>query len=346
VLNHFPLQSLVFIGEFPSLYTQLNIKILFDMRISAFLSPRIAHPSKLGVTRYGCRPGGLGPSDQHLWPLTHSPTWTDNAIRVTSSWHDRNIMTNNLNNNMRNKRFNWGLLKLTRHSLALLGLLSLASVLFFASQPAWRLSASLNLLSWLDSRQDGALDIYANAPVEPFVPSMDAAGQWALSDEQEAVTRGLSRRYKLSPEPLGSLVSEAWALGDRIQVSPTLLLAVIAIESRFNPFASGTQGGMGLMQIEPQAQHLALLPFGGPLAAFDPLTNLRVGAQHLQTLLAQSASVEAALLLYAAASGQRNGAEYTHRVLAEQKLLENMAHTSKRIEVAQNSRLQTRPPLN
>jgi hypothetical protein len=71
-----------------------------------------------------------------------------------------------------------------------------------------------------------------------------------------------------------------------------------------------------------------------------------VGAQHLQTLLAQSASVEAALLLYAAASGQRNGAEYTHRVLAEQKLLENMAHTSKRIEVAQNSRLQTRPPLN
>jgi hypothetical protein len=100
------------------------------------------------------------------------------------------------------------------------------------------------------------------------------------------------------------------------------------------------------MQIEPQAQHLALLPFGGALAAFDPLTNLRVGAQHLQTLIEQSASVEAALLLYAAASGQRNGTEYTHRVLAEQKRLDNMASTSKRMEVAQNSRLQARPALN
>ena len=255
-------------------------------------------------------------------------------------------MTDNLTTHWLNKRFNWGLLKMTRHSLALLGLVSLASVLFLASQPAWRLSASLNLLSWLDARQDSASDVSVTASADPLVPSMDAAGQWVLSEEQEAVTRWLSRRYKLSPEPLGGLVSEAWALGDRIRVSPTLLLAVMAIESRFNPFASGTQGGMGLMQIEPQAQHQALLPFGGPLAAFDPLTNLRVGAQHLQTLIAQSASVEAALLLYAEASGQRNGAEYTHRVLAEQKLLENMAPTSKRIEVAQNSRLQTRPALN
>jgi len=255
-------------------------------------------------------------------------------------------VTDKLKSNSLKKHFNWGLLQLTRHSLALLGLVSLASVLFFASQPAWRLSASLHLLSWLDARQDGAFDLSAAAPTDPLVPSMDAAGQWALSEEQEAVTRWLSRRYKLSPEPLGGLVSEAWALGDRIQVSPTLLLAVMAIESRFNPFASGVQGGMGLMQIEPQAQHLALLPFGGALAAFDPFTNLRVGAQHLQTLIEQSNSVEAALLLYATASGQRNGAEYTHRVLAEQKLLDNMARTSKRMDVAQNSRLQTRPALN
>jgi soluble lytic murein transglycosylase-like protein len=254
-------------------------------------------------------------------------------------------VTHLLKSNGLNKGRNWDLWKFTRHGLAILGLVSLANVLFFASHPEWRLSASLNLLSWLDARQDGASDIAA-APADLLVPSMDAAGQWALSEEQAAVTRGLSRRYKLSPEPLGGLVSEAWALGDRIKVSPTLLLAVMAIESRFNPFASGTQGGKGLMQIEPQAQHLALLPFGGPLAAFDPLTNLRVGAQHLQTLIEQSASVEAALLLYAEASGQRNGAQYTHRVLAEQQLLENMARSSPRMEVAQNSRLQTRPALN
>jgi len=268
-------------------------------------------------------------------------------VRVASPWHERNIVTDKLKSNLWNNRFNWCLLKLTRHSLALLGLaglLGLASVVFVSSQPAWRLSASLSLLSWLDSRQDGALDISA-AP-DNLVPFLDASGQSALNEEQEAITRWLSRRYKLSPEPLSGLVFEAWALGDRMQVSPTLLLAVMAIESRFNPFASGAQGGMGLMQIEPQAQHLALLPFGGPLAAFDPLTNLRVGAQHLQSLIEQSASVEAALLMYAAATGQRNGAEYAHRVLAEQKQLETMTHTSKRMEVAQNSRALTRPALN
>jgi hypothetical protein len=191
----------------------MNLNIKFDIRKSTFLSPRIAHPTKLGITRYGCPTGSLDPSDQHLWPLTHPPTWTDNAIRVASPWHDRNIVTDNLTTHWLNKRFHWGLLKLTRHSLALLGLVSLASVLFLASQPAWRLSASLNLLSWLDARQDSASEVYVTATADPLVPSMDAAGQWVLSEEQEAVTRGLSRRYKLSPEPLGSLVSAAWALG-------------------------------------------------------------------------------------------------------------------------------------
>jgi soluble lytic murein transglycosylase-like protein len=123
-----------------------------------------------------------------------------------------------------------------------------------------------------------------------------------------------------------------------MQVSPTLLLAVVAIESRFNPFASGSQGGMGLMQIEPDAQLLALRPFGGPLAAFDPLTNLRVGAKHLQSLIEQSASVEAALELYALATGQRNGVEYVNRVVAEQKQLEAMTRQAKTLDVAQNNR--------
>lgn len=248
-------------------------------------------------------------------------------------------MTDKLKSNIFSKPFHWGLLRITRHSLALLGLAGLVLVLVFASQPAWRLSASHNLLNWLDSRQDSASATSTIAPVHPVAPSLEAASPLALSEEQEAITQWLSRRYKLSPEPLGNLVSESWALGDRIQVSPTLLLAVMAIESRFNPFASGVQGGMGLMQIEPQAQHLALLPFGGPLAAFDPLTNLRVGAKHLQTLIEKSASVEVALQMYAAASGQPNGADYANRVLAEQKRLENMARTSKSMEVTQNSRL-------
>jgi len=234
---------------------------------------------------------------------------------------------------------NLGWMQMTRHGLALLGLLGLVATLVFSLQPELHQSARYDLLGWLDSRQgmdqektDRDLDDATRYPlnIRPLL---------SLSQEQEAVTLWLSRRYKVSPEPLGALVSEAWVLGDSIQVSPTLLLAVIAIESRFNPFASGVQGGMGLMQIEPQAQHQALLPFGGPLAAFDPLTNLRVGARHLQNLIEQSASIEAALQLYATATGQSNGVEYVHRVLAEHKRLESMTRQSKSPELTHPSRM-------
>lgn len=231
-----------------------------------------------------------------------------------------------------------GIFSLTRHSLALLGMVCFAAALIVASQPAWRSSASHNLLGWLDARQESHLPSSEVALMVPALSPVTHMPLATLSEEQAAVTRWLSTRYKLSPEPLGALVFEAWALGDRIQISPTLLLSVIAIESRFNPFSSGTQGGMGLMQIEPEAQHLALLPFGGPLAAFDPLTNLRVGARHLQKLIEQSASIEAALQLYAINSGQTNGAAYAIRVLAKQQQLETTSRNSKSVEVAQNSR--------
>jgi soluble lytic murein transglycosylase-like protein len=99
----------------------------------------------------------------------------------------------------------------------------------------------------------------------------------------------------------------------------------MAIESRFNPFASGSQGGMGLMQIEPDAHISALSSFGGRLAAFDPLTNLRVGTSLLQGLIQDSATLEDALRLYALASGQGKSEQYVDRVLAEQRLLDQIS---------------------
>lgn len=248
-------------------------------------------------------------------------------------------MTNKMKKRFLENILNLGLVQMTRHSLALLGLLGLVLALVFSIRPELRQSASHTLLGWLESRQDMEQHPSELAIEDKSLAPLNTSPLLALSDEQEAVTLWLSRRYKVSPEPLGALVSEAWVLGDSIQVSPTLLLAVIAIESRFNPFASGGQGGMGLMQIEPQAQHQALLAFGGPLAAFDPLTNLRVGARHLQNLIEQSASVEAALQHYATATGQRNGGEYVHRVLAEHKRLESMTRHTKSPEWAHHSRM-------
>ena len=148
-----------------------------------------------------------------------------------------------------------------------------------------------------------------------------------LLPEQAKVTHWLSRKYKVAPQPLSTLVAEAWQLGQLSQLPPTLILAVVAVESGFNPFARGTQGGMGLMQIEPAAHEDTLNQFGGRLAAFDPVTNMRIGARLLQASIQQGGSVEEGLRQYSRSSGQSNESGYVERVLAEQKQLERVAGT-------------------
>ena len=204
-----------------------------------------------------------------------------------------------------------GFVEITRHSLALVGLSVLAIVLTFAARPSLQTSASEWLMGWLTSRQDESL---AQA-VQDLLP------------EQAKVTHWLSRKYKVSPQPLSMLVSEAWQLGQLSQLPPTLILAVMAVESGFNPFAKGTQGAMGLMQIEPLAHEDTLNQFGGKLAAFDPQTNLRIGARLLQANIQQAGSVEEGLRLYGRASGQVNDSAYVERVMAEHRQLARIVQT-------------------
>jgi soluble lytic murein transglycosylase-like protein len=48
---------------------------------------------------------------------------------------------------------------------------------------------------------------------------------------------------------LGALVAEAYEIGTRTKLDPTLILAVMAVESGFNPFAQSPVGAQGLMQV-------------------------------------------------------------------------------------------------
>lgn len=238
-------------------------------------------------------------------------TWTWNRLRRS---------VNTLAGDVRE-----GFIEITRHSLALIGLAVVAVALTFAARPSLQQVASDTLLGWLQWRQVNLFQTQDMAAPPNAAERAIASPVHDLNREQLAVTHWLSRRYKISPEPLAALVSEAWSLGERSQIAPSLILAIMAIESRFNPFASGSQGGMGLMQIEPDAHTTALSPFGGRLAAFDPLTNLRVGTRYLQGLIQDAGSLEDALRLYALASGQGNQEQYVDRVLAEQKLLDNLS---------------------
>lgn len=213
-----------------------------------------------------------------------------------------------------------GFVEVSRHSLALLGLVVVAVTLTFMARPGLQLAVNEVVLEWLEMRQADSME----PPANDAAYRSTATSVKGLPKNQLAITYWLSRRYRVSPEPVAALVTEAWDVGERSQIPPTLLLAIMAIESKFNPFTAGTQGAMGLMQIDPDVHASALSAFGGRLAVFDPVTNLRVGARYLQDLMLQSETIEEALRRYAAASGQMEEGTYIEKVLNEQKLLDKM----------------------
>lgn len=65
--------------------------------------------------------------------------------------------------------------------------------------------------------------------------------------------------------------------------------------------------------------------FGGTLAAFDPVANLRVGVRVLQECIARAGSIEAGLRFYVGAANLETDGGYASKVLAEHARLRQVA---------------------
>jgi len=95
-----------------------------------------------------------------------------------------------------------------------------------------------------------------------------------------------------------------------------LIIAVIAIESRFNPIAESGMGAKGLMQIIPKFHGDKLEAFGGEQAVFEPEANIHVGARILKEYLRRTGNLGIALQMYAGALDDSED-QYTRKVLSE-----------------------------
>jgi hypothetical protein len=137
----------------------------------------------------------------------------------------------------------------------------------------------------------------------------------------------LSRRYKVSQTVTLDLVGIAHAAGRQMGLDPLLIIAVMAVESRFNPIAESVAGAKGLMQVIPKYHGDKLQEFGGEKAVFDPETNILVGAQILKEYLARTGSMTTALQMYAGALKDVNDV-YTGRVLTEKQRLQQVLRRS------------------
>ena len=124
---------------------------------------------------------------------------------------------------------------------------------------------------------------------------------------------------------MAALVAEAFSLSGRTKLEPTLILAVMAVESGFNPFAQSHVGAQGLMQVMTRVHSDKYESFGGKLAAFDPVTNLRVGVRVLQECIARAGSLEAGLRFYVGAANLDDDGGYAAKVLAEHNRLKQVS---------------------
>jgi Transglycosylase SLT domain len=208
-------------------------------------------------------------------------------------------------------------LHITHHSMAVFGLVLVIVVAVVVIKPSWRYAAETQLLGWLLDRQSFVLD---STPLDRVV----AVDPNELPENQALVTEWLSRKYRVAREPMSAIVSEAYSYGKEIGVDPKLILSVMAMESRFNPYAASPVGAQGLMQVMTRVHTDKFEDFGGTLAAFDPLSNLRVGAMVLRDAIKRSGSVEGGLRLYVGAV-QTDGSSYIMRVLSEQERLMRVA---------------------
>jgi soluble lytic murein transglycosylase-like protein len=129
----------------------------------------------------------------------------------------------------------------------------------------------------------------------------------------------------VAPEPVSRLVEEAWAVGQKAGLDPTLILAIMAVESSFNPFAQSAVGAQGLMQVMTRIHDDKYTIFGGRHAAFDPVTNLRVGVQVLKECIRRAGGLEPGLRFYVGAANLDDDGGYVGKVLAEQTNLKRVA---------------------
>jgi hypothetical protein len=173
-----------------------------------------------------------------------------------------------------------------------------------------------------------------DSPATPIAPgspqnvaslSTDQVALLGTAREQQRVTNWLSRRYRVAGDATDMLVSATYLTAKDLKLDPLLILAVMAIESGFNPFAESAMGAQGLMQVMSKVHHEKFQDLGGIKAALNPVANIRVGSLILKDYVTRGGSVEAGLKQYVGAAAFESDSGYGNRVLAEYRRLKEVA---------------------
>jgi soluble lytic murein transglycosylase-like protein len=148
-------------------------------------------------------------------------------------------------------------------------------------------------------------------------------GTEELTPSAELLAGFVARHYRVARESARDMVRAAFREGRQNDVDPLLILAVIAVESRFNPIAESEQGAVGLMQIVPRF-HMDKVGAGvdaGVHSFLPPRANIAIGARILKDSIRRGGGEVAGLQLYNGSFDDESRA-YSNRVQVERRRLE------------------------
>ena len=219
---------------------------------------------------------------------------------------------------------------LIQHSLLIAGLvtaLGLVNLIPGSSEPIEYLKTSLPEFATITPDADDAT--FGKAAPATARPAP------VLSPYMLGALDYVTRRYRVSPEAVVPLFEVAQLIGKERSIDPLLIVAIIGIESGFNPFAESTMGAQGLMQVIPRF-HQDKLPDGaGEKALLDPVINIKVGAHVLEEAIRRRGGLVPGLQQYAGSSDPRGA--YANKVLAEKQRLEQAARKAASVPANPNA---------
>ena len=148
----------------------------------------------------------------------------------------------------------------------------------------------------------------------------EAMKHFAITRSQlDALESYIARKYWVGKAVVHRLVETVLLAGKDLDVNPVLILAVMSVESRFNPYAESGAGAQGLMEVMTRVHTDMFEALGQEEdAAFHPQHNVKVGVQILSDCIRRRGSVSNGLKCYVGATSPDDGG-YSAKVLAEQR---------------------------
>lgn len=150
-----------------------------------------------------------------------------------------------------------------------------------------------------------------------------------LNPQMRAALEFVAHKYHVSSEALEPVFIAVQKSARETRVDPLLIVSVISIESRFNPYAESVAGAQGLMQVMPRMHQDKIPESMGANALFDPETNISVGAQVLAESIRREGGLIVGLQQFAGASDDPE-LGYANKVIAEKQGIEAAIRRSHR----------------